>query len=46
MYEEVVHLGMVIHCISDGLGNLMHQMKDWHGTMLEHGNIHKKKVHE
>jgi hypothetical protein len=40
-----MHLGMVSHCINDGLGNLVHQMKDWHETMLEHGNICKKKVH-
>jgi len=43
--NEVMHLNMVFHCINDGLGNSVHQMKDWHETMLEHGNIHKKKVH-
>jgi hypothetical protein len=44
--NEVMHPTMVFHCVNDGLGNLMHQMKDWHEMMLEHGNIHKKQVHE
>jgi hypothetical protein len=44
--NEVMHLDMVFHCVNDGLGNSMHQMKDWHETMLEHANICKKKVHE
>jgi hypothetical protein len=42
----VMHLGMVFHCINNGLGNSVHLMKDWHDMMLEHGNIYKKKVHE
>jgi hypothetical protein len=41
-----MHPGMVFHYVNDGLGNSMHQMKDWHETMLEHGNIRKKRVHE
>jgi hypothetical protein len=44
--NEVMHLVMVFHCPNDGLGNSVHQMKDWHETMLEHGNIHKKRPHE
>jgi len=44
--NKVKHHGMVFHCINDGLGNSVHQMKDWHGTMLEHGNICKKRAHE
>jgi hypothetical protein len=44
--NEIMHPGMVFHCISDGLGNSVHHMKDWHEMMLEHGNIRKKKVHE
>jgi hypothetical protein len=44
--NEVMHPGMVFHCVNDGLGNLVHQMKDWHETMLKHGNICKKRVHE
>jgi len=26
--NEVMHLGMVFHCVNDGLGNSMHRMKD------------------
>jgi hypothetical protein len=44
--NEVMHLGMVFHCVNDGLGNSVHQMKDWHETMLEHGSIRNKRVHE
>jgi hypothetical protein len=28
--------------MEDGLGNLIKQLKDWHETMLEHKNAHKK----
>jgi hypothetical protein len=41
-----MHYDMVFHYVNDGLGNLVHWMKDWHETMLEHGNICKKRVHE
>jgi hypothetical protein len=44
--NEVMHLGMVFHYVNDGLGNLVHQMKDWHEMMLECGNICKKRAHE
>jgi hypothetical protein len=44
--NEIMHLNMVFHHINDGLGNLVHQMKDWHETMIEHANIHRKRVHE
>ncbi len=44
--NEVMHPNMVFHCINDGLGNSVHRMKDWHETMLEHGNICKKKARE
>ncbi len=44
--NEVMHFGMVFHCINDGLSNSVHWMKDWHETMLKHGNTHKKKAHE
>jgi hypothetical protein len=26
--NEIMHLGMVFHCVNDGLGNSVHQMKD------------------
>jgi len=42
----VMHPNMVFHCVNYGFGNLVHQMKDWHETMLEHGNICKKRVCE
>jgi hypothetical protein len=42
--NEVMHPNMVFHCVNDGFGNSMHQMKDWHETMLEHENIHKENV--
>ncbi len=41
-----MHPSMVFHCVNDGLGNSMHRMKDWHETMLEHGNIRKKRARE
>jgi len=44
--NEVMHHNMVFHCTNDGFGNSVHQMKDRHETMLKHGNIHKKRVHE
>ncbi len=44
--NEVMHPGMVFHCVNDGLGNSMHRMKDWHETVLEHGNIRKKRARE
>jgi hypothetical protein len=44
--NEVMHPGMVFYYVNDGLGNSMHRMKDWHETMLEHGNIRMKKARE
>jgi hypothetical protein len=44
--NEIMHPNMVFHCINDGLGNLVHWMKDWQEKMLKHENICKKKVHE
>jgi hypothetical protein len=44
--NEIMHPGMVFHCVNDGFGNSVHRMKDWHETMLEHGNIRKKRAHE
>jgi hypothetical protein len=32
----------VFQHVEDGLGNLIKQLKDWHETMLEHKNAHKK----
>jgi len=44
--NEIMHPDMVFHCVNDGFGNSMHWMKNWHETMLKHGNICKKKAHE
>jgi hypothetical protein len=44
--NEIMHLNMVFHCINNGLGKSVHRMKDWNETMLKHGNIRKKRVHE
>jgi hypothetical protein len=44
--NEIMHLGMVFHCVNDGFGNSVHRMKDWHETMFEHGNIRKKRACE
>jgi len=44
--NEIMHPSMVFHYINNGLGNLVHQMKDWYETMLEHGNVHKKRACE
>jgi len=44
--NEVMHPGMVFHCVNDGLHNSGHRMKDWHETMLEHGNIRKRRARE
>jgi hypothetical protein len=44
--NEIMHLGMIFHCVNDGLGNSVHRMEDWHETMLKHGNIRKKGAYE
>jgi hypothetical protein len=44
--DEIMHPNMVFHCVNDGLGNSMHRMKNWPETMLEHGNIRKKRAYE
>ncbi len=44
--NELMHPDMVFHYVNDRLGNSVHRMKDWHYTMLEHGNTYKKKAHE
>jgi hypothetical protein len=44
--NEIMHLSMVFHHVNDGPSNLMHWMKDWHETIIEHVNICRKKVHK
>ncbi len=40
--NAVLHLGLVLHHIEDGLGNSVKQLKDWHETMFNHTNVHTK----
>jgi hypothetical protein len=44
--NELMHFNMVFHCVTDGFGNSLHQIKDSHETILEHGNILNKRVRE
>ncbi len=44
--RAVLHLGLVLHHIEDGLGNNIKRLKDWHETMLNHTNVHTKPFHE
>jgi hypothetical protein len=44
--NEILTPSMVFHHINDGLRNSMHWMKDWHETMVERANIHRKIVYE
>jgi len=42
----VLHLELVLHCVEDGLGNNVKQLKDWHETMFNHTNVCTKQCHE
>jgi len=42
----VLHLGLVLHCVEDGLGNNVKWFKDWHETMFNHTNVCIKGCHE
>jgi hypothetical protein len=44
--NAVLHLGLVLHCMEDGLGNSVKRLKDWHETMLNHTNVCIKRCHE
>jgi len=35
----ILHLGLVLHRIEDGLGNNVKQFKNWHETLLNHTNL-------
>jgi hypothetical protein len=37
-----MHLGMVFCRVDDGFENSINQMKDWHKTMMEHLDTHKR----
>jgi hypothetical protein len=42
----VLHLGLMLHCIEDELGNSVKWLKDWHEPMLSHVNVRTKRCHE
>jgi hypothetical protein len=42
----VLHPGLVLHCIENGLENNVKRFKDWHETMLNHTNVFIKQCHE
>ncbi len=44
--NAISHLGLVLRCVKDGLGNSVKRLKDWHETMLNHTNVHTKRCHE
>jgi hypothetical protein len=44
--NAVLHPGLVLHHVKDGLGNSVEQLKDWHETMFNHTNICTKQCHE
>jgi hypothetical protein len=42
----ILHLGLVLHRIEDGLGNCVKWLKNWHETMYNHTNVRTKQCHE
>jgi hypothetical protein len=44
--NAISHPGLVLHCVEDGLGNSVKQLKDWYETMLNHTNVRTKRCHE
>ncbi len=44
--NAILHLGLVLQHIEDGLGNNVKQLKDWHETMYNHTNVCNKQCHE
>jgi hypothetical protein len=41
-----MHWRMVFRHVDDDFGNSINSMKDWHETMMEHLDTHKKKTRE
>jgi len=37
--NAILHPRLVLHCIEDGLGNIVNQLKDLHETMFNHTNV-------
>jgi hypothetical protein len=44
--NAVLHPGLVLHRVEDGLGNSVKRFKDWHETMLNHTNVRTKQCNE
>ncbi len=44
--NAVLHLGLMLHRIEDGLKNSIKRLKDWHETMFNHTNVRTKRCHE
>ncbi len=44
--NKSMHLGMVFCQVDDGFGTSINWMNDWHETMMEHLNTHKKRIRE
>jgi hypothetical protein len=42
----VLHPGLVLHCIEDGLGNNVKRLKNWHEIMFNDINVCTKRCHE
>jgi hypothetical protein len=44
--NAILHLGLVLHRVEDGLGNSVKQFKDWHETMFNQTDVRTKRCHE
>jgi hypothetical protein len=44
--NKSMHPRMVFCRVDDGFNNSINWMKDWHKTMMEHLNTHKKRIKE
>jgi hypothetical protein len=44
--NAILHIGLVLHCVEDGLGNNVKWLKNWHETMFNHTNVRTKQCHE
>jgi hypothetical protein len=42
----VLHPGLVLHHVEDGLGNSVKRLKDQHETMFNHTNVRTKRCHK
>jgi hypothetical protein len=40
--NAILHPGLMLHYVEDGLGNSVKRLKDSHETMLNHTNVHTK----